>query len=231
MPNLPNHHWSTTFDASSENDDVSESLRRFLDAFWFPAFAFARRQSSSATEARDRLQAFAARFVSEAANPAANANPATLRTILLAALTNHDWQAADSADVLRFSEHDWAEGQQRFEQLQLEAESVESAFHRSWVWTLQNRALSRLRKEFSCDGRAEVFAVVDDYLLADEEETPWSELAESCHMSVTALKTTASRMQERLQTLIKREVAQTTASQTDAAVEFELLFETGERDS
>ena len=60
-------HWSAVERAGhGTSDEAGSALNELCQIYWYPLYAFARRQRSSAAEAEDLTQAFFARLLDEA---------------------------------------------------------------------------------------------------------------------------------------------------------------------
>lgn len=224
-------HWSMVVAAGGKSSDRQDALSRLCQNYWYPLYAYLRRKGNSPDDAQDLTQSFFAHLLEKKTFAAADQRKGKFRTFLLTALNNfvvQDWRKGQAAkrggkhDILSL---DFAAGEGRFLAEPADNTTPEMVYRRRWAMTLLQTAIDRLRGEFGCDGRAEVFEALAPYLAGASDNAPYAEVAETLNMSVSAVKVTASRMRKRCRTLLRKEVAETVASEEDVDEELRDLFD------
>ena len=87
--------------------------------------------------------------------------------------------------------------------------SPERIFEKRWAATLLEQVLARLRQEFGLAGRVELFDQLKSHLWAEDDATPYAQLATRFNMTMVAIKVTVHRLRERYRDLARDEIAQT----------------------
>ena len=96
----------------------------------------------------------------------------------------------------------------------------ERLFDRRWALALLDRAMAQLAQEFRNygeRGKHDVFDRLKVHIIAGDDGTPYSELADQLGMSEGATRVAAHRLRRRFGELLRREVARTvdTAEQVE----------------
>src|SRR5580692_2114187 len=86
---FPSTHWSVVLAAGdSQSMDSSLALEKLCRAYWYPLYAFVRRQGWDAEESRDLTQAFFVHLLEHKAIGKVDSNRGKFRSFLLASLSN-----------------------------------------------------------------------------------------------------------------------------------------------
>ena len=82
-------HWTVVLTAQAgDGTSASEALAELCTAYWYPLYAFVRRQGSNPHEAEDLTQEFFRRFLERRALEAVRPEAGKFRSFLLACLKN-----------------------------------------------------------------------------------------------------------------------------------------------
>src|SRR5262245_39407495 len=80
-------HWSVVLDAAnSAAPGAQEALEKLCRTYWYPLYAYVRRQGHSPEDAQDLTQAFFARFLEKRLVQSADPERGRFRSFLLTAL-------------------------------------------------------------------------------------------------------------------------------------------------
>lgn len=90
--------------------------------------------------------------------------------------------------------------------------------------TLLEQVLARLRQEFALAGRVELFDQLKSHLWAEDDATPYAQLATRFNMTVVAIKVTVHRLRERYGDVLREEIGQTVADPADVDDEIRHLL-------
>jgi RNA polymerase sigma-70 factor (ECF subfamily) len=90
--------------------------------------------------------------------------------------------------------------------------------------TLLEQTLARLREEFACAGKEQLFEALKGTLTGDGTAEPYARIGQNLGLNEQAVKTAAYRLRRRYQELIRAEVAQTVASPEEVEDELRGLF-------
>ena len=213
-------HWSMVLlagrDASTES---AEALEKLCRAYWYPLYAFARRQGCGPEEAQDATQEFFTRLLARNQLQMADPNRGRFRSFLLASMKNqlaNERRAASrqkrGGDVITFS-LDERQAEQRYLLEPAESTTPESIFERRWAETILARVLDRLETEYT--GHTMRFEQLKGFLIDARGSAAFVDVAAQLGVTESALKSVVHRMRRRYADLFRDEVAHTIASPTD----------------
>jgi len=209
-------HWSVVLAAGdSQSPQTAQALEKLCRAYWYPLYAFVRRQGWDAYEAQDLTQGFFTHLLEKGAIGKAEPGKGKFRSFLLASLTNFLNNERDKAQRLKrgggleiFS-LDAAQGEERYQAEPAHAESPLVLFERQWARAVLEQVVARLREEFQAAGQAQRFEVLKDFLMGDPREVSYTDAANRLGMSVSAVTSAIHRFRLRFRELFRTEIAQT----------------------
>ncbi|HEY3863277.1 MAG TPA: sigma-70 family RNA polymerase sigma factor [Verrucomicrobiae bacterium] len=224
-------HWSVVLAAgeapSAEN---SQALEKLCRAYWYPLYAFVRRQGWSPHDSQDLTQAFFARLLEKNALSKADPSKGKFRSFLLASLNNFLNNERDKMHRLKrgggveFLPLELEQGEERYRSEPPSAQSPETIFERHWAQTVVERVVARLNEEFASAGQKERFAALKDFLMGDAQGASYAEAARRLGISVAAVTSAIHRMRERFRELFRREIAGTLDSPDETDDEIRRLL-------
>jgi RNA polymerase sigma-70 factor (ECF subfamily) len=214
-------HWSVVGQAAGDSQQAREALETLCGKYWYPIYAFIRRRGSSHHQAEDLTQAFFAHLLAKELVGKADRNQGKFRTFLLTALTHFLANEWDKQKALKRGgghqiislDETVAEGRYREEPAL--ALTPEKLFERHWALALLEQALARLKQEHIEAGKAELFAKVQPGLAGAPAADWFPQCARELQMSENALRVALHRMRRRFGQLVRKEIADTTASGVD----------------
>lgn len=208
--------WSLVLAAQDKASPLAEqALAELCRAYWFPLYAFARRQGSAADEAQDLTQGFFARFLEKDYLKDVRREKGRFRSFLLASFKHSVANERDHAraakrgggDTVFSIDLETAEG--RYSREPAHTLTPEKIFERQWALTLLARVLARLRSEFAEDGRENVFDSLKDFLTGEQEGTRYRTIGKELRASEGAVKVAVHRLRRRYRDLIRGEISAT----------------------
>ncbi|HLE69127.1 MAG TPA: sigma-70 family RNA polymerase sigma factor, partial [Vicinamibacteria bacterium] len=143
-------------------------------SYWYPLYAFVRRQGHGPEEARDLTQGYFAQLLEKGYLEDFDPSLGRFRVFLKASVKNflskerdkaHAWKRGGHAHIVSLSA-DEVEGRYRYEPA--DRLTPEEIFERRWALTLLERALGKLRKEFEDGDRGKEFEKLKGYLTGEE---------------------------------------------------------------
>jgi RNA polymerase sigma-70 factor (ECF subfamily) len=217
-------HWSLVVRAGQRDEPGSaEALEKLCRAYWFPLYAFARREGLGPEEAQDATQEFFSRLLAKNYLQAADPQRGRFRSFLLASfrhmLANDRRHASrhkrgGGAQVFSLDERD-AEGRYLLEPV--DATTPENIFERRWAETLLARVLDRLAAEYT--GHVVRFDELQRFLVEPKGAAAFADVASRLGVTEPALKSVVHRMRRRYAELFRDEVAQTVADPAEVEAE------------
>lgn len=226
--------WSVVL-AAADNaaaSDFNEALGALCNAYWYPLYAFVRRQGHSSDDAQDLTQAFFACLLEKNYLRQADRNRGRFRSFLLSALKHfladeHDratalkrggGRALVSLDALR-------EAESRYALEPAAGLTPEQIFERRWTLTILDQVLSRLRADYSRHGKQQLFDRLKVFLLGENPADTYAAAASELSMSEGAIKVSVHRLRQRYADALTEEIAQTVETESEIDDEIRHLFE------
>jgi len=216
--------------AREQDSRSGEALETLCRAYWYPLYAFIRRQGSAPADAEDLTQGFFARFLEKHYLKSVNPDKGKFRSFLLASLKHF---LANERDRVRTKKRgggaihlslDAATAETRYLQEPIDAMTPEKIFDREWALTLLELVLARLRRDFRDEDKAALFEELKVVLTAGKGAVSHAEIAAKLGMSEGAVKVAAHRMRRRYRELLKEEIAQTVTGPEQVEEEIRALF-------
>ena len=205
--------WSVVLAAGDQSrPEARAALDELCRTYWYPLYAFVRRQGRSAHDAEDAVQGFLAALIARDRLRIADPERGRFRSFLLASLKNHLHDLADRATAIKrgggakvFS-IDARDAEGRYACEPSTAADPESAFLRDWAETLLADVLSALRREYDERGREETFALLKGCLYRTGD---YDVIAQSSGMSRSAVRVAVHRLRGRYRELLRSHIAET----------------------
>jgi len=224
-------HWSLVVSAGrNDTPHARDALEKLCRSYWFPIYAFVRRQGHGPHDAQDLTQEFFARLLEK--KQLAGADPARgrFRSFLLASLKHflaNEWDKANAqkrggGQVLIPIDAATAETSCGFEPADnLTADII---FERRWALTLLEHVLGRLRAEYVRDGKENLFEQLKPTLTEASRTVAYSEIATRLGTTEGAVKVAVHRLRQRYRELLRAEIADTVANPGEVDDEIRNLF-------
>ncbi len=221
--------WSLIVAArDGHSHEARQALSQLCEVYWYPLYAYIRRRGHTADQAQDLTQEFFARLLERDFLGAADPEKGRFRAFLLACCKNflaneHDRAAAQKRGGRAPATLSVEGAEERYRREPAHDLTPERAFERRWALTLLDRALGRLRDEFTGRGKGGVFDGLRPYLVGDRG-APQERAAAALGMSVGAFKVAVHRMRQRYRELLREEIAQTVGGPDEVEEEIRDLF-------
>ncbi len=224
-------HWSVVLAAGSpESTRYKEALETLCRTYWFPLYAYLRRRGYDRHKSEDSIQGFFASLLEKQGLRLADSDRGRFRSYLLGALKHF---MADERDRTRTQKRggdcrvfslDFDSGEALYVPEPAHQLSPDKLFERSWALTVLRGATDKLEAEWSAMHKQELFKHLVVYLAPVEETASYRDMAAELNMSEAAVKTAVHRMRKRYRELLRREVAQTLATEKQVEDELRELF-------
>lgn len=224
--------WHIVRNAGAEDSTVSRSaLQDLCQLYWYPLYAFVRRQGHDSNAAADLTQAFFADLLQRDDLKKLDPNLGKFRSFLLASIKHfmiNEWnkqRAQKRGGGQTVLSIDFTNADQRYRLLSpVEAQTPETLFERQWAFTLLEQVNRRLEKEFEQRGKKHVFEKLKVFLGGRSQESTLAQAAAQLNLTEVAAKVTVHRMRTRFGQLLQMEIANTLEEGDDVQAEIEHLF-------
>lgn len=214
----------------SDSTHARAALEQLCQTYWYPLYAFVRRQGHAPHDAQDLTQEFFARLLERNALGAADRERGRFRSFLLATLKNF---LRDEWDKLRAQKRgggqnlislDAGDAESRYALEPVNTLTADRIFERRWAMLLLDRAVERLRAEHESAGKLAQFEALKASLAGSRESQPYSALATQLGLSEGAVKVAVHRLRQRYREVIRAEIAETVASEAEVEGELKHLM-------
>jgi len=220
-------HWTVVLAAGQERSpEAASALENLCRTYWYPLYAYARRQGHSPPDGQDLTQQFFAVFLEKKYFGLANPDRGRFRCFLLASfkhfLTNeyHRSRAAKHGGRCTFVSWDEVNAEAHYRNELACETSPDKLFERTWALTLLEKVMQDLQKEYVRGGKGRVFDALQLFLSGEKSESTYKEIGVGLQMGESAVKMAVSRLRHRYGAMLRNEIAQTVAG--SASVEDEL---------
>jgi RNA polymerase sigma-70 factor (ECF subfamily) len=223
--------WSLVLAAGGgESSQARQALAALCETYWYPLYAYVRRQNYNADDAQDLTQAFFARLIEKQDVQDARRARGRFRSFLLAAMKHFLLNEAQHRRALKRGggqtplsiEGDTAEGRYRREPP--DTSTPEVVFDRRWALTVLDRALGRLRREAVEAGKTAEFDALKACLTGDIPHGSYRMIGETLGLSEGAVKVAVHRLRRRFQRALRAEISETVLTDADVEKELQYLF-------
>lgn len=231
MSSFETTKWSVIVAASGARPTAGsrEALEQLCRAYWFPVFAFVRRQGHDRETALDLTQGYFAGLLEKGLLRAADRERGRFRSFLLATVKQFlsderkRHAALKRGGAVGFVDLESAVAEEGL-QLSSEEDSPEAAFERQWALTVFALARERLEFEFVDAGKQDQFRLLQGYLSGDHAPRTYAEIAAELNTSEGGIKMAVQRIRQRFGRVLREEIAQTIDAETDLDAEVRHLL-------
>lgn len=222
--------WTVVLHAGRRSSPQSdEALAELCRCYWYPLYAYVRRQGFSKEDAEDLTQTFFERLLSKNYLEGLAAERGRFRAFLMAALKHFLSNERDRAARIKRGggiEHlslDWAAAGHRYELHLADPANPEQAYDREWAFALLDRVLERLGRQFANEGKSELFEHLRGYLTVGVDVIPHGEIAQRLGMEEGAVRVAICRLRKRYRELLREEIRETVAGPQEVEMELRAL--------
>jgi len=225
-------HWSVVLAVGQrDTPESAAALERLCRAYWYPLYAYIRRQGSSREDAQDLTQAFFAHLLRKNFLGSVGPEKGRFRSFLLACLKHFladEWEKARAAKRGATCPERLLDLEQAEKRYQLEAcaeASAESLYERRWALDLLAHVLNQLRAEAVASGKEAVFDQLQGCLLGERPTETYAQVGARLGLSETAVKVTVHRLRQRYRERLREQIAHTVRRPEEIEEEMRYLFE------
>jgi RNA polymerase sigma-70 factor (ECF subfamily) len=224
-------HWTAVLAAGrggSRNAHVA--LEELCRTYWFPLYAYVRRQGHSHEDAEDLTQAFFARLLEKNYLEGITSDKGKFRAFLLVAVKRflaNEWDRATrqkrGGGVMPLSLN-WSEADTRYQINPADNLSPDKLYDRAWGVTVLERVISRLRDESEAEGKTKLYEQLKQFLMMGRSTIPYSQAAAALELTEGALRVAVHRLRRRYRELLREEISKTLSDPAQTDEEMHALF-------
>jgi RNA polymerase sigma factor (sigma-70 family) len=223
--------WSVVLAAGGGSSEESErALAHLCRTYWYPLYAFVRRQGRSPEDAEDLTQGFFAHLLEKKVLRGVEPERGKFRSFLLALLKNflaNDWDRKRAAKrgggqpMVSWNDESLED---RYLHEPTHEATPEKRFDQNWALTVIDTVSQQLRTEYAASGKAELFEALQDQLIGAEDAGSYAQLALRLGMKEGAIRMAVMRLRRHFKSLFRAEIAQTVADPADLEGELRYLI-------
>ena len=207
-----------------------KALAWLCEAYWYPVYAYVRRQGYNPEDARDLTQGYFARLLERGDLQDVDPALGRFRSFLLASVRHHLSNERDRERAQKRSPEkpllslysEMAEDRYRVEPA--DELTPEVLFERKWAMTVLERALARLAEDWKGGERGRRFERLRSQLTGEQPAERYRDAAAELGMTEDAVKMTVQRLRKRYSELVREEVSHTIRYPEDLDSETRHLF-------
>ncbi len=225
--------WSIVAAAGGDREgtDAQAALAELARIYWYPLYAFLRRQGCDAHEAEDFTQAFFTRLIDKHDLADVDQSKGKFRSFLLASAKHFLLNQRARAKALKRGggrqvvSLDSSTAEARYTVEPTDPLTPERLFERQWALALLEQVLGRLQADYEKRGKVRLFQALKPLVAAGAQSPAHAEIAKQLDMNENTVRTAAHRLRRRYRQVLREEIAQTlTDVHTEDQVEEELRY-------
>ncbi len=215
-PRFQTTRWSLVLKAGDPSaKDSRQALEELAQSYWYPLYAFSRRQGNGDQDAMDLTQEFFMHLLCGEALRSVAAEKGRFRSFLLASFKNFSANQRRSAATLRrggdiatFSLTSY-HFNERYDREPAHIDTPESQYQRSWAEALLGRVFSRLEQDYYRVDKQRLFDLLKPHLKGSSQAVARVDIGRELNLSSAAVAMSLYRMRQRYGELLREEVAAT----------------------
>lgn len=226
-------HWSVVMAAADPNTGRAQiALETLCRTYWYPLYAFLRRQGRTPEQAKDLTQEFFVHILEKETLARARRERGKFRTFLLTVLRHLVSDLREKEHALKrgggqaLISLDADEAEQRFACEPATELDPEKIFNRRWAMTVLDAVLARLAGEYTARGKQALYEQIHDLLLDKKGAASQGEIAARLGVKEGTINSEVFRLRQRFRELFRAEIAATVADPSQIDEEARDLFAT-----
>jgi RNA polymerase sigma-70 factor (ECF subfamily) len=202
-----------------------EALASLCGTYWYPLYAYIRRQGHAVEDAQDLTQGFFTALIEKQYLADFDQARGRFRAFLLGAFKHYVSNERDRRNARKRGggapavSLDTEDAERRYSLEPSHDLTPEKIYEKRWALVLLDQALDRLRRECSANMR---FDRLSAFLTSEPVGASYLEVAEDLGMSEGAVKVAVHRLRRRFRDCLNAEIAQTVAGPEE--IREEMIF-------
>jgi RNA polymerase sigma factor (sigma-70 family) len=230
-PRFQTTHWSVVLMAGKGMEGNSrQAFEELVAIYWYPLYAFTRRQGYNDHDAMDLTQGFLLHLVSSEALSTVASEKGRFRSFLLAAMKNFMANQRRSEETIRrggavsivsLSTYRFDE---RYDHEPAHYCTPELEFQRTWADALLKRVFERLADAYRQADKEALYKLLEPHLKQSADAVPRADVSRELNMSAAAVSMSLYRLRIRFSQILREEVAATVSDPTEVEDELQSLM-------
>jgi len=212
------------------SEESRAALSELCEIYWYPLYAFVRREGHQPDDAMDLTQGYFATLLEKDYLQDVQQEAGRFRSFLITSLKHFLYNDWDRRKALKRGGHldqislDASEAERRYALEPASSETPEVLYERRWATTVLDRTMETLEAECMESDMADRFNRLRGYLIGDSGGAPYSEVAEKLGMSISAVKVAVHRLRKRFGQALRAEIAELVEDPKDVDDEIRYLL-------
>jgi RNA polymerase sigma-70 factor (ECF subfamily) len=207
-----------------------EALETLCRTYWFPIYAFVRRQGHSPPDAQDLTQTFLVHLLEAHSIKRADPRLGKFRSFLLGALKHfledarrrkNAWKRGGGIEFISIDE---AQAEEHYLVEPIDERTPDKIFEQRWTVSVLEAAMARLRAEFHTGGKDRQFELLKPFLSCAGDEASYAKAAAELQSSAKTVAVAVYRMRHRFRHLVRSVIADTVSTPDEVEEEYRGLF-------
>lgn len=224
-------HWSVVLAAGEgETEPSRRALETLCAAYWYPIYSYVRRKGYNPEEAQDLTQEFFSQLIARDHFRLADPSKGKFRGFLLSTLDYflaREWNRAHRqkrGGQFTFISMDQQPPEERYQLEPADHDSPERKFLRQWALTVLKQAMNALQSECEANGKAALFREAKSLISGERDGAAYAQISRILEMGEGAVRVAVHRLRQRYGELLRREIAQTVAGESEVEEELRYLL-------
>lgn len=216
--------------AHGPGPDAHAALENLAQSYWYPLYAYLRRDGCDGEEARDLVQGFFAQIIERSDLMRVESDKGRFRSWLLTSIKHHRINERERSSAQKRGggqiplSIDFERADDRYQLEPSTADSPEVLFQRSWARSVLCQVVERLEADYRQRDQAQLFEGLRPILVGGEAAA-YRKLALELNTSEGAIKAAAHRLRQRFRARLQEEIAGTVSDPREIELEMRDLFE------
>ena len=218
--------WSLIVAATgSQSAAAKQALAELCESYWYPLYAYVRRQGQSIEDAQDAVQSFILLLLDRQDLQGLRPERGRFRSFLLVSLRNFLSNRRDHDQALKRGggefpvSLEFGTAESRYLLEPLDAATPETFFDRNWAVAVLDQAFGRIKADWDARGKSLEFERLKACLMGELPDEGYKAVAAESGTTEAAVKMAVHRLRRRFEQELRSEVADTV---TDNDVDDEL---------
>jgi RNA polymerase sigma-70 factor (ECF subfamily) len=224
-------HWSVVVSAADTSAPGGQAaLEELCRTYWYPLYAYVRRQGHCPEDAQDLTQEFFYNFLRRESLTNLSPLAGKFRSYLLASLKHflsnrrRDGQTQRRGAGIQVISLDASAADDQFLIDAADNVTPEVLFERRWAFTVLDQAIEELRREYARRANSEMFDDLRGFLTCSDGTLSRAKLAEKHGISAGAIDVAIHRLRQRFGTLLREQIVRTVSSPNEVEEELRHLI-------
>jgi RNA polymerase sigma-70 factor (ECF subfamily) len=228
----PETRWTLIIAAggSSGSSEAHAALNQLCQLYWFPLYAFIRREGNDCHKAKDLTQDFLSHVLETEFFKKIGGERGRFRSYLCESCRNFlkdDWRKGAAkkrgggAAIISIDEQ---EAETRYDQLPKSEPSSDRIYDQAWAKTVVRRVLDKLQQEYCDKSQAPSYQAFLPYLVAEPDEVAYQDLIQRLNRDKATLQVIWHRLRRRFGELLRKEITDIVEDPKDVAEELRHLL-------